>query len=60
MKRFLKLTDLFTITCKKCNSNNIDLIPSSCDECGDIISAICNSCGSKYDYHDFKMIEEKK
>lgn len=56
--RFLTLEDLFEVKCKKCNSNDVSLYASHCDECGDIISGECNNCHSKYDYHDFKRIDE--
>ncbi len=58
MGRYLRLTDLFEIKCKKCNSSDIDLTGDYCEECGNTITANCNTCGNKYNYHDFKYIEE--
>ena len=54
--RYLYLIDLFEIRCKKCNSIDVDLSSENCSECGNCISAECNNCDSKYDYHDFKQI----
>lgn len=56
-KRFLRLEDLFTITCNKCGSKDVDIHAEECHECGTTLSAECNKCNSKYDYHDFKQIK---
>ena len=55
-KRFLRLTDLFEIKCKKCGSTDVDLSADTCEECGHTIDAYCNKCKSQYKYHDFKKI----
>jgi len=55
--RFLNLKDLFTITCNKCGSTDVDIHAEECHECGVCISGECNNCGNKYDYHDFKQIK---
>lgn len=46
-KRFLYLTDLFEIKCKKCNSTDVVLSSKYCYECGTHISGKCNNCNSK-------------
>jgi uncharacterized Zn finger protein len=56
-KRFITLEDLFTIKCKKCGSEDVDLMVEECGECGNTINAECNNCGIKYKYHDFKEVE---
>lgn len=55
--RCADVKDLFTITCKRCKSKDVDLSITDCPECGITINAECNSCGQKYDYHNFKKIE---
>ena len=57
-KRYLNLTDLFAIRCKKCNSDDVYLSSDECEECGSFISAECNKCGLAYNYHDFKNLTE--
>jgi len=59
MKRFQKFDDLFIVRCKNCNSEDVDLTPEECSECGLTIKAECNNCGQTYDYHSFKKIEVK-
>jgi len=59
IKRFLKLSDLFEVRCKKCNSTKVSLSAQDCHECGDYVTGECDSCDSRYDYHDFKEIEVK-
>jgi hypothetical protein len=54
--RCLRLTDLFEVKCKRCSSTDVDLISQDCDKCGPTISAECNSCNLKYDYHDFRIV----
>jgi len=54
--RFVNLTDLFEIKCKRCGSTDVDLSPNSCGECGDYIEANCNNCNLRYDYHSFLNI----
>jgi hypothetical protein len=54
--RFLYLRDLFEIKCKKCGSINVEIYSEECHECGNLITAECNKCKSKYDYHDFKQV----
>ncbi len=54
--RFEHLEDKFEIKCKACGSTDVDLTVNFCEECGYTIDAKCNSCGSKYNYHDFKII----
>ncbi|GAI74706.1 unnamed protein product [marine sediment metagenome] len=56
-KRFKNLKDLFTIACKKCSSEDVDLTADTCPECGITIKAECNKCGQCYDYHKFEKIE---
>jgi ribosomal protein L37E len=56
-KRFQQLEDLFTITCKKCGSTDVDLSINECQECGNNIEARCRNCKQEYKYHDFKEIE---
>jgi len=54
---FIMFSDLFEVTCKKCKSDDVWIYVDECLECGNTINGECNSCGSKFDYHDFK---EKK
>lgn len=58
MKRPLNMKDLFELKCKKCSSTDVDLHAWECGECGGVIDAECNSCGSKYKYHDFIWVDE--
>jgi hypothetical protein len=55
--RFLHLTDLFEIKCKRCGSTDVVLTSENCHECGTSIVGECNKCGLKYDYHNFTQIE---
>lgn len=57
-KRYVRFDDLFTVTCKKCGSTNVDLWTEDCSECGNSVTASCSKCGSHYAYHEFKKIEE--
>lgn len=57
--RFVTFHELFKVECKKCGSNDVDIYPQDCSECGMTIEAICNKCKSGFNYHDFKTIEEK-
>jgi len=59
-QRFQALEDLFSITCKNCDSGDIDIWAEECDICGVCITAYCNTCTAKYDPHDFILIEEEK
>lgn len=55
--RFLRLEDLFTVTCNRCGSTDVDLWAEECGECGTNITATCNKCNLKYNYHNFKQIK---
>ena len=60
MKRYQKLTDLFTVTCKKCGSTDVDLFGDNCEQCGLSVIAECNKCKSRFDGHDFVFGEYEK
>ena len=51
---FVTLNDLFTVKCKHCGSEDVDLSIDVCDQCGNSVNAECNKCGRKFNGHDFK------
>lgn len=53
--RYIDFSDCFEIRCKQCGSNDVDMEHNDCHECGITTKAVCNKCGNKYDYHDFKQ-----
>ena len=53
MSRYLRLTDLFTVTCRRCGGTDVDLLADACDQCGNSVVAECNACGQRFDGHDF-------
>lgn len=57
MERFQNITDLFTITCKICGFNDVELTAERCECCCDSVVVECNSCGSRHDSHDFIIVE---
>ena len=56
---YLQLKDLFKITCRSCGSERVDLTCECCEICGYTIGAVCNECGSNFDYHKFLFKEEE-
>jgi len=57
MKRYVNIYDKFLVRCKRCGSTNVSLMVNNCEECGDTVSASCNNCKNKFDYHDFEEME---
>ena len=53
MKRYQQFEDLFTVTCKQCGSKSVDVSGDFEEDIGSVIYAICNNCGSSYDYLNF-------
>ena len=56
-RRYQRLNDLFTVTCRACESTDVDVCCDSCNCCGNTITATCNNCDNSYDYHDFNFGE---
>jgi len=54
MSNFVKFEDKFTVTCNNCGSTNVTLTSYECHECGNLIDAVCENCGSEYKYHNFE------
>ncbi len=57
-KIFIELKDLFEVKCKKCGSIDVELTTEQFDEGDHTVMAKCGKCDNKYDYHDFKKVEE--
>lgn len=60
MIRYIYLKDMFETKCKTCSSTDVDLSVNECSICGNSIIAECNSCGTKYEPHDFAKMKDNK